>query len=92
MPDGARDLSRLPGWPRYLSRELAAAYVGVSPTLFDQEVEQGIWPRPERRGTKGGRVTWDRCLIDLRGNRRSGILSEAEPEPGLEGIRWGKSA
>jgi len=86
MPDGARDFSRLPGWPRWLSRELAAAYVGVSATLFDQEVAAGKWPAGERRGAKGGRVTWDRQALDLRSDRQSGLSS---PEAALpDGNDW----
>lgn len=38
-------LERLPHWPRLLSREEAARYVGVSATLFDREVGEGKWPR-----------------------------------------------
>lgn len=55
---------RLPHWPLYLSREEAARYVGVSPTLFDSEVAAGMWPAPVKRGEKGGRVTWYRPAID----------------------------
>lgn len=57
-------LKDLPGWPLLLSREQAAAYVGVSPALFDREVDQGLWPQPIRRGEKGGRKTWDRRQLD----------------------------
>ncbi len=64
--DGARvrGLASLPGWPRHLTRELAAAYVGVSVSVFDDEVRQGVWPPPRRRGAKGGKHTWDRLLLD----------------------------
>jgi len=78
-------------WPRYLSRKLAAEYCGVSESTFDWEVAHGIWPQGERRGRKGGRLTWDKELIDRRGDIRSGLSSEAG-ESGLGGIEWGKSA
>ena len=29
-------LNQLPGWPRLMSRPLAAAYVGLSPSGFDR--------------------------------------------------------
>ena len=61
------DISHLPYWPRLLSREHAAAYVGVSPTTFDTEVRNGVWPQPIRRGgadSKRQRLTWDRLAID----------------------------
>ena len=48
-------------WPRGLSLEQAAAYVGVSPNTFQAEVRAGYWPSPERRGR---RVIWDRGAID----------------------------
>lgn len=62
----------LPYWPRWLSREQAAAFVGVSPNLFDHEVKAGIWPRPVRRGSKGGRNTWDRNALEEASDKLSG--------------------
>jgi predicted DNA-binding transcriptional regulator AlpA len=47
--------------PRGLSRVQAAAYVGVSPTLFDQLVADGRMPRPKRINS---RVVWDRIQLD----------------------------
>lgn len=58
----------LPGWPRHLRREQAAAYVGVSVPEFMREVEAGTWPRPVARGARpgkrGARLTWDRLALD----------------------------
>jgi predicted DNA-binding transcriptional regulator AlpA len=36
----------LPGWPRALRREWAAAYVGLGTSTFDQGVEDGDLPKP----------------------------------------------
>jgi predicted DNA-binding transcriptional regulator AlpA len=47
--------------PRGLSRAQAAAYIGVSPSLFDQMVEDGRMPKPKRINT---RVVWDRLSVD----------------------------
>ena len=47
--------------PRALSRVAASAYVGVSPTRFDQLVAEGSVPRPARLGR---RVLWDRLALD----------------------------
>lgn len=58
------DMAALPFWPRFLSREQSAAYLGVSTTTFDEEVNAGIWPPGVRRGAKEGRITWDRVAID----------------------------
>jgi predicted DNA-binding transcriptional regulator AlpA len=47
--------------PRGLSREQAAAYVGVSPSLFDMLVKDGRMPGPMRINS---RVIWDRLKLD----------------------------
>jgi predicted DNA-binding transcriptional regulator AlpA len=47
--------------PRGLSREQAAAYVGVSPSLFDALVKDGRMPPPKRINA---RTIWDRIQID----------------------------
>lgn len=63
----------LPFWPRYLTRVQAALYLGVSVDVFDDEVRHGLWPPPRRRGGKGGRLTWDRMLIDHAADQAAGI-------------------
>lgn len=55
------DLSHLPTWPRGLSRTLAASYIGVSPTKFDEMVADGRMPKPKQID---GRVVWDRARLD----------------------------
>jgi len=47
--------------PRGLSRDEAARYIGIGPTLFDELVQAGRMPRPVRIGK---RVIWDRLKID----------------------------
>lgn len=47
--------------PRGLSRVQAAAYVGVSATLFDAMVGDGSMPGPKRYHT---RTIWDRASLD----------------------------
>lgn len=69
----------LPFWPRLLSREEAARYVGTSPVTFDQEVQAGIWPAPLRRGPHGGRLTWDRLALDRAADRASGLVETPAP-------------
>lgn len=54
-------VKRLTLAPRGLSREEAARYVGIGPTLFDQLVEQGKMPKPARIGR---RAIWDRYKLD----------------------------
>jgi predicted DNA-binding transcriptional regulator AlpA len=47
--------------PRGLSREQAAAYIGVSPSLFDTLVKEGRMPTPKRINS---RTVWDRLGLD----------------------------
>jgi predicted DNA-binding transcriptional regulator AlpA len=47
--------------PRGLSRVQSAAYIGVSPTLFDDMVKDGRMPQPIRINS---RVLWDRLQLD----------------------------
>lgn len=50
-------------WPRLLSREQAAIYLGIGTTLFDTMVSEGRLPKPIEGF--GRRVLWDRWQIDL---------------------------
>ena len=47
--------------PRGLSRVQAAAYVGVSPSLFDVMVKDARMPKPMRINA---RTVWDRVKLD----------------------------
>jgi predicted DNA-binding transcriptional regulator AlpA len=47
--------------PRGLSRVQSAAYIGVSPTLFDEMVRDGRMPKPTRINA---RTVWDRARLD----------------------------
>jgi predicted DNA-binding transcriptional regulator AlpA len=47
--------------PRGLSREASAAYVGVSPSKFDEMVKDGRMPKPVH---VDARVIWDRHGLD----------------------------
>lgn len=47
--------------PRGLSRVEAAAYIGVSPTLFDSMVGDGRMPKPK---PMNARMVWDRLRLD----------------------------
>lgn len=47
--------------PRGLSRVEAAAYIGVSPSLFDQLVADGRMPAPK---PINARKVWDRLKLD----------------------------
>ncbi|WP_431282744.1 helix-turn-helix transcriptional regulator [Humitalea sp. 24SJ18S-53] len=53
-----RDGGTLPGWPLMLRRELAAQYVGMSPSTFDAEAKAGRLPKPI--ATTGSLKAWHR--------------------------------
>lgn len=74
-------LAELPFWPRFLSREEASRYLGVSVDVFEDEIARGTWPQGLRRGARGGRVTWDRLLLDRAADRQSGLDVIASPAP-----------
>jgi hypothetical protein len=46
---------------RGLNRVQAAAYIGVSPSLFDQMVSDGRMPKAKAINT---RMVWDRLAVD----------------------------
>lgn len=72
------DISNLPGWPRGLSAAQAAAYVGLSVPAFMAEVDHGKWPAPRRGGAGGGRLIWDRNLLDEYYDRLSRLTMKVE--------------
>lgn len=47
--------------PRGFTREQAAAYVGISPSKFDDLIGEGDMPQPK---LVGRRTLWDRHLLD----------------------------
>lgn len=76
---------QMPDWPRYLTREQAALYLGVSTDTFSAEVHAGQWPCGRTRGEKGGKLTWDRKLLDREADRFAGLdqpveVGHAQPE------------
>src|SRR5262249_32169227 len=61
--------------PRGLSREDAAAYVGVSARKFDELVADGRMPKPVRID---GRVIWDPRPLDQKFDALGGIAEDAD--------------
>lgn len=53
-----------PGWPRVMTRTIAAAYVGVSPTIFDREYKH----LPSIK--TGGCIGWDRDDLDVEVDKK----------------------
>lgn len=67
--------------PRGLSREVAAAYCGLTPEGFDQWVKRGLVPGPIP-----GTQRWDCKAIDLALDRASGLESAQAADDPFE--RW----
>jgi hypothetical protein len=61
--------------PRGLSREAAAAYVGLSLSSFDTARRAGEYPRATLPGKR-----FDRILIDKAADKLSGV-KESAPDP-----------
>jgi hypothetical protein len=60
----------LPGWPRGLREELAAAYIGVSPSLLRREVAADRAPHPVQ--VTAGRLVYLREDLDAYLDRLAG--------------------
>lgn len=73
--------------PRGLQRELAARYIGVSATKFDDMVEDGRMPRARR---VDGRYIWDRLQLDSAFDRLpvDGGDPAAESTPAIVENDW----
>lgn len=64
--------------PRGLSRVQSAAYLGVSPSLFDELVRDGRMPQPIRINS---RVLWDRWQLDEAFTALAGELEDVWGNP-----------
>jgi predicted DNA-binding transcriptional regulator AlpA len=71
--------------PRGLSREEAARWVGISPSLFDQMVKDGRMPEPKLINS---RVVWDRFLLDQAFHD----LPDRSPKDAAAGDDWSTAA
>lgn len=89
MPARRSDLADLPDWPRGLSREQAAAYVGLSVNTFEalvqKEVKAGRLIAPLQFGR---RTIYDRRAIDRWLDRRGGLASDTTSGNRLEAVEW----
>ena len=64
--------------PRGLSRADAAAYLGVSATLFGQFVDAGVLPAPKRLAA---RCVWDRLSLDRAFDDLPEVLKPGQDGP-----------
>jgi hypothetical protein len=73
--------------PRGLTRNAAAAYVGLSPPAFDKARIEKKYPGPT---LPGGR--YDLMLLQVAMNRLSGILTDSEATNPLDAWRMSHGA
>ncbi len=64
---------------RFLAISEAAEYVGVSVATFREEVADGRWPAPLRRGRTGRAMTWDVRALDKAADHMAGIAPAVAP-------------
>ena len=83
--------ARIPygAWPRGLGEELAAFYVGETPSSFRERIRTGQWPEPKRRGKRN---VWDRTLLDQAMDQQSGLDAEPGERDALEAIHEHRKA
>ncbi len=65
-------------WPRGLSREQAASYVGIGTTLFDQLVSEGKLPEPLKIRS---RKIWDIRKLDSAFDSFGDSVEDREENP-----------
>jgi len=63
---------------RGLNRIQAAAYIGISPSKFDELVDEGVMPKPKSIGT---RKIWDVRALDLSFDSLPGQGGDDEVNP-----------
>jgi hypothetical protein len=84
--------ARIPygAWPRGLAgEELAAFYVGETPTAFREGIKNGIWPQSRK---SRGRNIWDRELLDQAMDRQNGLDAEPGEKAALEAVHEHRKA
>lgn len=65
--------------PRGLTREQAAAYMGLTIRQFSNRVRAGFLPAP-----LPGSLIWDRAALDARLDQQSGLVRSSQRSSSLE--------
>lgn len=83
--------TRLPNWPRGMSEELAASYVGgISVATLRREVAEGRAPKPHH--ISGRRVVWFIEELDAWMDRIKGQSMPKKTEPKQPPNSWTAAA
>lgn len=70
-------IALMPDWPARMGEDLASLYMGVSLTTFRDRVARGLYPQPQRDGT---RKLWSRRQLDRFVDAQFGLPHEGGPE------------
>lgn len=81
MSGSPRNMDCSPPTTRGLSREGTAAYIGVSPSLFDLMVKDGRMPQPKRINS---RTVWDIRAVDRAFDRLPGGATDTADDWAVE--------
>lgn len=86
-----KSAARLPNWPRGMSEELAASYVGgISVTTLRREVAEGRAPKPHH--ISGRRVVWFIEELDAWMDRIKGQSAPGTTQPKQTQNSWEAAA
>jgi hypothetical protein len=79
--------------PRWLTRQQAARYVGVSARTFNDEVKAGTWPAGVPRGLSRTKrsLRWDRAALDATSDRMAKLSPTGAPTLEEAADEWAKS-
>ena len=73
------DRPALPDWPYGLSEPMAAAFLGISASLFRREWEAGRMPRPVQ--VTPGRQVWHRPTLQAWLDQKAEFTNHPLPPP-----------
>jgi hypothetical protein len=77
--------------PAYVSREIGAAELCISPDTWDEWVAAGHLPPPRTRGPNGASPRWRWADIDQRLCGQEPKVVESRPEPFFRDISHGQA-
>lgn len=86
-----KDETTLGRTPAFVSRDIGAAELCISPATWDLWVKEGILPPPCDLGISGTTPRWDWLDVREALSQRKRAASESEPEPFFRGLANGQT-
>lgn len=74
----AERIALMPDWPARMGEDMAALYLGVSPSSLRLKVKARTYPQPVR---EGGRLLWSRRQLDRYVESQFGIPAADGGDP-----------